>query len=627
MSRDLSAAAEVPASALPEVLQRHMDPSGLTCEVEGLRLRIYRELTPPSLLKAGALRLFHVGVSIQGVGDGQAERERLMYVGEGAQSDTARVLSRALELIDADVVEGVLPQIVDYLQIGRDGILLTSEHLTGTEALDSPGIWRALDLEVATDMLVWITSAVRWFHNQGLALGGLRLEQLRINPAQRRVALAHFGSLVQLLPLNEVQATIERQRDIASIGRLLFEAATSSDSGRAKGIFARVLDDAQVLVDAGLARPGLSQVLVGTMVAEAPFGYTSADELLHGLLQLQAELAPSLTYHTAMLSTAGNFPLRRTDQDSCGFTETCVIYHGQTRHLGFYCVADGVGGEEHGERASQASVFASLQGFHQAVGAYDFESLKLNASVVARTVVKLAAQHLAIVGEADPGENRGATTFTGAVIAGDRLGIGHVGDSRAYLLRDAALTPLTRDHNLSNVKEALRLMTGKDPVDAHGDERRISRYLGTSAETPMSWVDAFDPALVPHLATPPPRPQDDERGELDRDADLGDDLLLEHTRLPHGALDQPRPGQLDLEAEALCATIQLCAGDKLILMSDGLYGELDDDTIAAALNAASDPQVAVRELARLALRDLAMDNISVVVVEVAHKDSNLTMSR
>ncbi|WP_370413691.1 PP2C family serine/threonine-protein phosphatase [Streptomyces fradiae] len=50
-----------------------------------------------------------------------------------------------------------------------------------------------------------------------------------------------------------------------------------------------------------------------------------------------------------------------------------------------------------------------------------------------------------------PRRGAGGTTLTAALLAGNRLALAHVGDSRAYLLRDGALRPLTRDHTVVQV--------------------------------------------------------------------------------------------------------------------------------------------------------------------------------
>ena len=55
-------------------------------------------------------------------------------------------------------------------------------------------------------------------------------------------------------------------------------------------------------------------------------------------------------------------------------------------------------------------------------------------------------------------------------------------------------------------------------------------------------------------------------------------------------------------------------GDRLVLCSDGLTGEVDDDGIEAALLAHADPQQAADALVRLALDGGGRDNVTVVVV-------------
>jgi protein phosphatase len=79
------------------------------------------------------------------------------------------------------------------------------------------------------------------------------------------------------------------------------------------------------------------------------------------------------------------------------------------------------------------------------------------------------------------------TTMTVALVDGDRVTIGHVGDSRAYLLRDERLTQLTQDHSL--VAELVR--SGRlTPEEAESHPRRsvITRALGTDSEVE---VDVF----------------------------------------------------------------------------------------------------------------------------------------
>src|SRR5207247_4705074 len=79
------------------------------------------------------------------------------------------------------------------------------------------------------------------------------------------------------------------------------------------------------------------------------------------------------------------------------------------------------------------------------------------------------------------------TTVTAALVEGGIVWIGHVGDSRAYLVRDGKLDQLTDDHSL--VAELVR--SGKlspEEADTHPQRSVITRALGTD---PNVDVDAF----------------------------------------------------------------------------------------------------------------------------------------
>lgn len=627
------------AAALPwpAVLDAHrIDAQASICELNGLRLQIHEELLAPQALRRAPsqpdIRLFRVEVSIAGVQVGdKGQRRRLLYVGEGRGKETVRQFARAIEMADKDAVAGVLPQVVDHWQQSNAGLMLTSDHLHDSRSLTGAAQWRAMGMPLATEMLIQLTIALVWLHEQGISLDGLSLDQLMFNQAHQRIALAHISAVHSLKGQSPQRALKARQLDIAAIGRLLLEVATGRDADDLKPVIEGVLDDAQLLIDAGLARPGLSQLIVGSLIHEAPFGYTETQDLLQGLLQLRAELTPSLSYRTAMASTVGNFPLRRTDQDSCGYAEVSVIYHGISRHIGYYAVADGVGGEEHGERASQAAVHASIEAFHRASSRYSFEELEANPSAIARAIVKVAAQHLAILGEAFPDDHRGATTFTSALVVGDRVGLGHVGDSRVYLLRQGTLHRLTRDHNLSNVKAALREMTGQAAQPAQEDERRISRYLSTSAETPLSWIDSFDPAQVGQLAQAQSFPQGDPsthklNGGAHQGHSGGGDLLNTMNIVVNNEPQNLEVQRLTNETRALSASLKLEPGDRLILMSDGLYGEVDDARMAKIMREVPTPQRAARALVSAAMSDLSMDNITALIIDAVIDDANILMA-
>src|ERR1700683_167870 len=102
-------------------------------------------------------------------------------------------------------------------------------------------------------------------------------------------------------------------------------------------------------------------------------------------------------------------------------------------------VADGMGGYEAGEVAS-ASVIKSVAPLDSTPMP---ESDLVDAAAAAVTKAK---QNLRAIVEADPAVGSMGTTLTAMLWSGATAAIVHIGDSRAYLLRDEDLYQITRDH-------------------------------------------------------------------------------------------------------------------------------------------------------------------------------------
>ena len=75
------------------------------------------------------------------------------------------------------------------------------------------------------------------------------------------------------------------------------------------------------------------------------------------------------------------------------------------------------------------------------------------------------------------------TTITAAILdpAGEEVAIGHVGDSRAYRLRNGSLERLTRDHSLVEEMRRKGQLTDAQAED-HPQRSIITRALGPEAE-------------------------------------------------------------------------------------------------------------------------------------------------
>lgn len=224
--------------------------------------------------------------------------------------------------------------------------------------------------------------------------------------------------------------------------------------------------------------------------------------------------------------------------------------------LNLFVLSDGMGGEAHGEVASELAVETivkfCMDPQADAGGAllsnpepsWSEKTKRLTSGV------HLANKNIYEAAEAHQEQHGMGATLTAAWIDGSRLSIAHVGDSRAYLLRGGTLQQLTSDHSL--VAEQVR------------------RGILTAAEAEESEMQSV---LLRALGALP---------DIEIDTE-------EHT---------------------------LFARDILMLCCDGLTRMVTEPEIAGTLQAEPDPTRAAEKLIALANERGGVDNITVIVVRV-----------
>lgn len=117
--------------------------------------------------------------------------------------------------------------------------------------------------------------------------------------------------------------------------------------------------------------------------------------------------------------------------------------------LGLYVVCDGAGDRPAGEVASEVAVEA-LEDFVASAGRFGDPELDEAASRrLAASAIGYALGSVLRARRVDPEFSRMATTLTMLLVHGRHGVVSHVGDSRAYLIRDARIHQLTRDHELT----------------------------------------------------------------------------------------------------------------------------------------------------------------------------------
>ncbi|GGK80449.1 MerR family transcriptional regulator [Mangrovihabitans endophyticus] len=217
---------------------------------------------------------------------------------------------------------------------------------------------------------------------------------------------------------------------------------------------------AQARLVAWLRRVGMPLAEIRQVVALPPAQASTAVAAywsrVEADLATRGELAAFLVDHlagrgTTMTDDLGIRYAARSDRGAVRETDEDVAYAGDD----LLAVADGVGGVPGGAEAAASAVVAlrgltdaGLAGLAEAVRAAD------------RAVAEL-----------------GMTTLTALVRSGNRFGLVHVGDSRAYLLRNGDLFRLTQDHSyVQTLVDAGRVGAGE--ALTHPDRPKLVRALG-----------------------------------------------------------------------------------------------------------------------------------------------------
>ncbi|MFZ5517407.1 MAG: protein phosphatase 2C domain-containing protein [Candidatus Zhuqueibacterota bacterium] len=246
--------------------------------------------------------------------------------------------------------------------------------------------------------------------------------------------------------------------------------------------------------------------------------------------------------------------VRSLNEDSLAVFGHTSIIQSVARPLGFYIVADGMGGHEAGEEASRIAVQhitreirGGLPGDGQLASA-DIRRILENAVFAANETIYASAKI----------QNNGmGTTITLALLYRNRAYILNVGDGRAYLVRGNRLQLITQDHSL--VYRLYKI--GQLPyheIWTHPQSNQILCALGESR-------------LKQNLSN------------LEKQA------------------NHPYFFQVDMQK-----------GDGLLLCTDGLWQMIRESDIAKKLALFPQPQLAVDELVRTANENGGVDNISLI---------------
>ena len=259
-----------------------------------------------------------------------------------------------------------------------------------------------------------------------------------------------------------------------------------------------------------------------------------------------AELKPA----SGKLTDVGN--VRQVNEDSFLAFEFTKVQESRGTPIGFYVVADGMGGHQAGEVASRTVNKIVMDKVYSKEVAPSLALATRRLDETSESVLTSAfkeANRILYERARAQGNDMG-TTLTAALVIGDTATIANVGDSRTYLWRDGILDQVTQDHSLVASMVAAGVLKPSE-VRSHPNRNQVYRTLGINPE---------------------------------------------------------------VEVDTFIVTLQ--RGDRLLLCSDGLWEMVLDPEIGRIVGRARSPQDACRKLIQRAKDAGGDDNITVIVVKL-----------
>jgi PPM family protein phosphatase len=167
---------------------------------------------------------------------------------------------------------------------------------------------------------------------------------------------------------------------------------------------------------------------------------------------------------------------RELNEDSLLAFTSIISGNSGSTPFGLYIVADGMGGHQFGEIASNAAIRTIagqiIQKFHPYF--FNLPSTPLDESLQEIMQSAISEAQRVVLREA-PGSG---TTVTAALVVGQQVTIAHVGDSRGYMIyQDGRMETVTRDHSLVRRLEELGQITPSEAA-VHPQRNVLYRALG-----------------------------------------------------------------------------------------------------------------------------------------------------
>lgn len=397
------------------------------------------------------------------------------------------------------------PTVVKAVDVFKQGgrAYLAIEQLEGRD-LAYYLTQNRVSVQQSLEWMVQLCQSLSQLHRRQILHLDLQPRVVVVAPDQHRVRLTgfHRAMVMPVATQDRPEATagysapeqtglfdapIDERADIYALGALWFQLLTGVNPSEVAAdewgcVFPAVCEH---LPD---AHPQISRIVARMLEPDPEARYRHVHEVKNELL----ELINNPSRRVGSFSDVGM--LREGNEDSLGLREFEMVNLSRQRGVGLYVVADGMGGVSAGEVASQIAVEEGLSSLEERLNTLALEQSPEPGELIKQALqsaIKRANLRIYETGRGDESMSGMGTTMTAAVVFGQQLYVGHVGDSRAYVINRYGIEKVSRDHSLVGRLVEIGQITEEEAL-VHPQRNLIYRALGTY---PNVEVDVYQRSL------------------------------------------------------------------------------------------------------------------------------------
>lgn len=379
--------------------------------------------------------------------------------------------------------------IIEQLE-GRDlGYFLTKQKVT---------------VHQSCDWMIQLCQSLSQLHRRKIVHLDLNPRCIVVTNDLQRVRLTGFSRSLQLPIMIPVQSntpgysapeldsqdvhTVDERADIYSLGVIWHQLVTGHNPMKHRRDEGNQIIFPEVTYYVPDINPQINSIIMRMLDPEPRYRYQNIDEAKRAILSL----FHNTPFYASFITDVG--VVREANEDSYFVQDW--HYVSQTRRIshGIFIVADGMGGAQAGEYASALAtkVVSTVvnESFEKLEEQPDEEP---NIRDVLEEAIKKANRSIYDTAKRNPLLQGMGTTVTAAVIYKGVVYIGHVGDSRGYLIAKDEIEKVTRDHSLVGRLLEIGQITEEEAA-IHPQRNLIYRSLGAY---PNVEVDIYDRPFVP----------------------------------------------------------------------------------------------------------------------------------